>query len=155
MKEGMLAPKTDYASRPLRDHLKRKEKYIFVDFFILHLSQRVLRKQIKCFCRYSRTLLKPKSYAPPSVYLKGLSFFLIFQALSSNPLKRYDSCFTNRKKNYPQSLQFVGSLRNSFAWLHEGKISIRKSSRPTAANWKSQRSSCCKDCRAAAETSLG
>ena len=24
MKEGMLAPETDYASRPLRDHLKRK-----------------------------------------------------------------------------------------------------------------------------------
>ena len=33
MKEGMLAPETDYASRPLRDYLKRKEKYIFVDFF--------------------------------------------------------------------------------------------------------------------------
>jgi hypothetical protein len=114
MKEGMLAPKTDYASRPLRGHLKRKEKYIYVDFFILYLSQRVLRKQIKCFCRYSRMPLRPKSYAPPSVYLKGPSFFLIFQALSSNPLKRYESCFTI-KRNYPQSRQFVGSLRNSFA----------------------------------------
>ena len=35
MKEGMLAPETDYASRPLRDHLKRKEKYISVKFIIL------------------------------------------------------------------------------------------------------------------------
>ena len=31
MKEGILAPETDYASRPLRDLLKRKEKYIFID----------------------------------------------------------------------------------------------------------------------------
>ena len=99
MKEGILAPETDYASRPLRDHLKRKEKYIFVDFFILYLSQRVLRKQIKCFYQYSRMHSRPKSCAPPSVYLKDPSFFLIFQALSSNPLKRYDSCFRNRKNN--------------------------------------------------------
>jgi hypothetical protein len=116
----MLAPETDYASRPLRDHLKRKEKYIFVDFFyILYLSQRVLRKQIKCFCRYLRMPPRPKSYAPPSVYLKDPSFFLIFQALSSNPLKRYDPCFKNRKK-HSQSRQLIGSLRNSFARLHEG-----------------------------------
>jgi hypothetical protein len=114
MKEGMLAPQTDYASRPLRDHLKRKEKYIFVDLFILYLCQRLLRKQIKCFCQYSRMPPRFKSYAPHSVYLKDPSSILIFQALSSNPLKRYDSCFKNRKK-YSQSRQLIGSLRNSFA----------------------------------------
>ena len=37
MKEGMLAPKTDYASQPLRDHLKREERYILIDLFILYL----------------------------------------------------------------------------------------------------------------------
>ena len=94
MKEGMLAPETDYASRPLRDHLKRKEKYIFVNFFILYyVSQRVLRKQIKCFYQFSRMPPRPKNYAQPSVYLKDPSFFLICQALSSNQLKRYDPFF--------------------------------------------------------------
>lgn len=34
MKEGMLAPETDYASRPLREHLKRKEKYIILSTFL-------------------------------------------------------------------------------------------------------------------------
>ena len=32
MREGILAPQTDYASRPLRDHLKRKNKCIVVNF---------------------------------------------------------------------------------------------------------------------------
>ena len=36
MKEGILAPESDYASRPLRDHLKRKEIYIYIRW-LFHL----------------------------------------------------------------------------------------------------------------------
>ena len=90
MKEGILAPQTDFASRPLRDHLKSKYKYILAHLFS-SLSQMAFRKQFKCFCQYSRTPRRLKSCAPLSVYLKDPSSFLIFQALSSNPSKRYDS----------------------------------------------------------------
>ena len=92
MKEGILEPQTDYASRPLRDHLKSTDKY-FCPLYIYisySLSQRALRKQIKCFCQYLRMPQRLKGCAPPSAYLKDPSSFLTFQTLSSNLLKRYD-----------------------------------------------------------------
>lgn len=97
MKEGVLAPRTDFASRPLRDHLKSKDRFFLREFLLVYLkSQMVLRKQIKCFCQYLRMPRRLRSFGPPSACLRDRSSFLIFQVLSWNPLKRYDSCLKSR-----------------------------------------------------------
>jgi hypothetical protein len=69
MKEGILAPQTDYASKPLRDHLKRMLLSLFrlsiVPFNIYlcryHNTQRLHKRPIRSFCRYWRVRQEHRS----------------------------------------------------------------------------------------------
>lgn len=91
MKEGILAPHTEYASKPLRDHLKRTVSFrLFTLGGVLMVVcdiQRPHRKQIKSFCLYWRMRQEHRSYGRRWVYSNARSFSLIFRVSSLNLLK--------------------------------------------------------------------